>query len=259
MAREAGDEGKQGDSMNELTQEQFRAAVVDGISGLEHLYREVAHLVACLRQALAQEPEPLALKPGTFGKSGRKEGSHFLVRYDYGLLFEPAVEDDDETEDDDDGDEDDETEESPKAAGKKKGSPAPHQLIASQPLLAVRIAMYDPRRREAFEPQIEFAVMTEWVLGVLSAPPDDRFMLKSSMLKRVARALAERVGVEKGTRIHTTATVHRPGGGQKGKLRLSCSLPAGVEAASLYSIDSDEALERFAERMKGMWTAVAGV
>ena len=67
--------------MNELTKEQFRAAVVGGISGLEHLYREVAHLVARLREALAKEPEPLALKRGTFGKSG-KEGSHFVVRYD---------------------------------------------------------------------------------------------------------------------------------------------------------------------------------
>ena len=49
MAREAGDEAEQGDSMNELTREQFRAAVAGGIFGLEHLYREVAHLVARLR------------------------------------------------------------------------------------------------------------------------------------------------------------------------------------------------------------------
>ena len=244
--------------MNELTQEQFRAAVVGGISGLEHLYREVAHLVARLREALAKQPEPLALKRGTLGKSG-KEGSHFVVRYDYGLLFEPAVEDDEDSEDDEDGDEDDETEESPKAAGRKKGNRGLHQLIASQPVLAVRIVMYDPRRREEFEPQIQFAVMTDWVFGDLPARPDARFMLKSSMLKRVARALAERVGVEKGTRIRTTATARRTGGGQKGKLRLSCLLPEGVEAASLYSIDSDEALERFAQRMKGMWTSVAGV
>ena len=208
-------------------------------------------MVARLREALAKEPEPLALKRGTLGKSG-KEGSHFVVRYDYGLLFEPAVEDDEDSEDD-------ETEESPKAAGKKKGTRGLHQLIASQPVLAVRIAMYDPRRREEFEPQIQFAVMTDWVLGDLPARPDARFMLKSSMLKRVARALAERVGVEKGTRIRTTATARRTDGGQKGKLRLSCLLPEGVEAASLYSIDSDEALERFAERMKGMWTSVAGV
>ena len=258
MAREAGDEAEQGDSMNELTREQFRAAVAGGIFGLEHLYREVAHLVARLREALAQEPEPLALNRGTFGKSG-KEGFSFVVRYDYSLLFEPAVEDDDDSEDEEEGDEDDETEKSPSAAGKKRGNRRLHQLIASQPLLAVRIAMYDPRRREAFEPQIEFAVMTDWVLGDPPARPDDRFMLEPSMLKRVARALAERVGVEKGTRIRTTATARRTGGGQKGKLRLSCSLPAGVEAGSLYSIDSDEALERVAERMKGMWTSVIGV
>ena len=58
--------------------------------------------------------------------------------------------------------------------------------------------MYEPRRREAFEPQIQFAVMADWVLGDLPAKPNARFMLESSMLTRVARALTEHVGVEKG-------------------------------------------------------------
>ncbi|MCL4294071.1 MAG: hypothetical protein KJ056_13795, partial [Acidimicrobiia bacterium] len=87
--------------MGDLTQEQFQKAVAAAIAGVEHLYREVDLLIARLREELAEEPEPLTVKRGTLGKAGREDSKRLVVRYEYGALFEPAVDDDD---DDDDGD-----------------------------------------------------------------------------------------------------------------------------------------------------------
>jgi len=245
--------------MSELTSEQFRAAVAAAISGVEHLYREVDLLIARLREELAEEPEPLALKRGTLGKAGKEDSKRVVVRYEYGALFEPAVDDDEDGDDEEDGDEDDGPEEPAGPTGKRRGKKARHEIVAGQPLLAVRIAMFDPRKRATFEPQIQFAVMNDWALGDSPAQPDDRFTLQAYMLKRVARALAERVGIAKGTRIRTAAAARRSSGPQKGEDRkLSCALPVGVEAVSLYSIGSAEALENVAEQMKNMWVSVIG-
>jgi hypothetical protein len=91
------------------------------------------------------------------------------------------------------------------------------------------------------------------------AQPDDRFTLQSCMLKRVSRSLTDRVGIAKVARIRTTAAARRSSGPQKGEdRRLSCSLPAGVETVSLYSIGSADALEKVADRMKQMWSSVIG-
>jgi hypothetical protein len=243
--------------MSDLSSEQFKAAVAAAISGVEHLYREVDLLLVSLREALAEEPEPLALKRGTLGKSGKQGSKRVVVRYEYGALFEPAADDDDAADDDEEGDEDEDADE-PNAKAGRKGKTKRHEVVATQPLLAVRIAMYDPRKRGEFEPQVQFAVLSDWALGDTPAQPDDRFTLQSYMLKRVSRALADQVGVGKGTRIRTTAAARPSSGPRKGKdRRLSCSVPAGVEAASLYSIVNAEALQRVADRMKEMWTSVA--
>jgi hypothetical protein len=244
--------------MSELTNGSFRAAVAAAISGVEHLYREVDLLIAGLREGLAEEPEPLILKRGTLGKSG-KEDSKRVVRYEYGALFEPAADDDDDNEEDDEGEDDDSLDESPAQVTRGKGKSKRHEIVAGQPLLAVRIAMYDPRKRVSFDPQIQFAVLSDWTVGDSAAQPDDRFTLQSYMLKRVSRSLSDRVGIAKGTRIRTTAAARRTGGSPKSEDRkLTCSLPRGVEAVSLYSIDSATVLEQVVERMKTMWTSVIG-
>jgi hypothetical protein len=244
--------------MSDLTSDQFRSAVAAAISGVEHLYREVDLLVARLREHLAEEPEPLTLKRGTLGKSGKEDSKRVVVRYEYGALFEPAVEDDEDTDEDEDAEDDDARDGSQvqNARGKSKR----HEIVAGQPLLAVRIGMYDPRKRANFDPQIQFAVLSDWTLGESPSQPEERFTLQSYMLKRVSRALADRVGIPKGTRIRTTAAARRGTGRQSGEDRkLSCSVPAGVEAATLYSINTGEALEKLAERMKDMWASVIGV
>lgn len=238
--------------MSDLTEEQFRNAVAAAISGVEHLYREVDLLIAGLREALAEEPEPLTLKRGTLGKSGKAESKRVVVRHEYGALFEPAADEDDEGDDD----EDEEPEDADAKPSRQKGR-ARHEVAAGQPLLAVRIAMYDPRKRAAFHPQIEFAVMSDWSLGESPNQPGDRFILQSYMLKRIPRALADRAGIGNGTRIATRAAARRADGGHKGEdRRLNCRLPRGVETVSLYSVNSAEALEKLAERMKAMWGSV---
>jgi hypothetical protein len=242
--------------MSDLTSEQFRAAVAAAISGVEHLYREVDLLITRLREELAEEPEPLTLKRGTLGKSGKEDSKRVVVRYEYGALFEPAIAEGEDAEDDDDEDDEDGPE---RLTAGRKAKAKRHEIVAGQPLLAVRIAMYDPRKRADFDPQMQFAVLSDWGLGEAPAPPDDRFTLQSYMLKRVARSLADRVGIAKGTRIRTTAAARRSTGREKGEdRRLSCSVPAGVEAVSLYSLSSSEALEKVAERMKEMWMSVIG-
>jgi hypothetical protein len=253
--------------MSDLTREQFQAAVAAAIAGVEHLYREVDLLVVRLREELAEGTEPLTLMRGTLGKAGKEDSKRVVVRYEYGALFEPAADDDDEEDDEldeDDGDEgeDDDADEEMGSKSKRKGKQRRHEIVAGQPLLAVRIAMFDPRKRDGFEPQIQFAVLSDWTLGDAPAQPDDRFTLQSYMLRRVARALADRTGPPNGTRVRTSAAARPSGGthkGQKGKSRkLTCSAPAGVQGVPLFAINSAEALERLAEQMRQMWASVNG-
>lgn len=245
--------------MNDLTQEQFQTAVAAAISGVEHLYRQVDLLIARLRERLADEPEPLALKRGTLGKAGKQDSKRVVVRYEYGALFEPAA-DDPEEDDEEDAEEDDEAEDDEAATGVKgKSKRRPYEIVATQPLLAVRIAMFDPRKKADFEPQVQFAILSDWSLGDAPTQADDRFRLQSYMLRRVARALADRTGPANGLRVRTNAAARQVSGSAKGRSRkLTCSVPAGVRAVPLYLISNAEALEKLAEEMKSMWTSVIG-
>jgi hypothetical protein len=117
--------------------------------------------------------------------------------------------------------------------------------------------MFDPRKQASFEPEVQFAVMSDWTLGDSAAQPDDRFTVQSYMLRRVARALAHRTGTPNGSRIRTSAAGRSTSGAHEGKNRkLSCSVPASVEAVPLYAINSAEALEKIADKMKAMWNSV---
>src|SRR4030095_10216883 len=120
----------------------FRAGVAAAISGVEHLYREVDLLIVRLREELAEDPEPLALKRGTLGKAGKEDSKRVVVRYEYGALFQPAVDDDEDGDDEEDGDEEDGPEEPAEPTAKRGRKKARHEIVAGQPLLAVRIAMF---------------------------------------------------------------------------------------------------------------------
>jgi hypothetical protein len=248
--------------MSDLTAEQFQLAVAAAIEGVENLYRQVDLLIAKLREQLAEDPEPLTLIRGTLGKSGKEDSKRVVVRYEYGALFSPATDDEEDLDDEDDEDDDPEDEDVDEAVastskGTRKGGR--YEIVAGQPLLAVRIGMFDPRKRTSFAPEVQFAVMSDWGLGDSTSQADDRVSLQSYMLRRVTRALADRTGMPSGTRVKTSAAARSIAGASKGKSRkLTCALPAGVEAVPLYSINNAEALEKLADRIKAMWSAVNG-
>ena len=241
-------------STSGMNREEFAKAVAAAISGVQHLYREVDRLLAGLRDSLAEEPSPLAPLRGTLPKAGRDQ-SRLVVRNEYGTLFAPIVIDDEDVEDeeDDEGEEDGEdVDEEDGARGRRKRPPA--EIAADQPLLAVRVAMYDPQRGEAFEPQIQFAVMNEWTVGKGGWSADQRFVLARYMLRRIPRILSTSTTAAKGSRVVTRATVKRVVGAKKGEeRRIGCRLPAGVEVVPLYTLDSAEGLDRLASAMKTMW------
>jgi len=235
------------------TREQFASAVAMAISSVQHLYREVDRLLTGLRDSLAEEPHPLAPIRGTLQKSGRDQ-TRLVVRNEYGALFAPVINDEEDAEEEDEDLEEDgdEGEDDDRPRGGRKRAPA--EIAADQPLLAVRVALYDPQRHDSFEPQVQFAVMSEWALGKAAATPEQRFILARYMLRRIPKALAASATLAKGSRLVTRATVKRVVGAKKGdERRLACRLPAGVEAVPLFSLDSAEGLDRLAATMKNMW------
>ena len=243
--------------MSEITRDQFASAVATAISSVYHLYREVDRLMVALREALAEDPNALTPVRGTvMGKTGRDPG-RLVLRYEYGTLFGAVTPDEDDVEEDDEdeGEEADEEGESEDGAGGRRKS-KPADIAADEPLLAVRVGMYDASKQTAFEPQLEYAVMSDWTIGDAKSAPGDRFVLQRYMLRRVPRALAMSNGIEKGGRLVTRSAARRVDGAKKGKgkdRRLSCRLPCGVEIVPLYSLDSADQLDQLAQRMKTMW------
>jgi hypothetical protein len=243
--------------MSDVTREQFASAVTAAVSSMHHLYREVHHLIAGLRAALAQPPSPLAAVRGTGGK-GSRDQTRLDLRSEFGVLLGSSVLPDDEDVEDEDDEEVEEEEVEEEGAGQRgKRRTPPTELEADQPLLAVRIAMYDSNERQTLEPNIRYAVMSDWAVGGAALPAGHHFELRTSMVRRVPKALAV-ASFSKGTRLTTAANVKRMSGARKGgDRRLSCLLPMGVETVPLYSLDSPEELDRLAEAMKRMWNDVA--
>jgi hypothetical protein len=242
--------------MSDITRDEFASAVAAAISSVQHLYREVDHLIVGLRHMLAEEPNSLIPVRGTLGKSGRSQ-SRLVIRNEYGALFAPAIiDEDDEDAEEEDEELDDTAEDADDDIETARRKRPPAEIGADQALLALRIAMYDPQKPDSFEPQIQYAVMSQWVIGKNAWAPDQRFVLARYMLRRVPRALSMSAGIPRGGRLITSAKVKRAVGGKKSDdRRLGCMLPAGVEAFPLYSLDSATALRQLAERMKTMWAA----
>lgn len=239
--------------MTAVTPEQFAESVAAAIAGVQHLYRELDRLLVGLRDGLAEEPQSLAPVRGATVKSSKDQG-RLVIRNEYGLLFEARpldeedLDDDEEEEGDDDAD-DAEEEESPEGKSKKK----PIELSADQPLLAIRVAMFDPTKREAVQPKIEFAVMSDWAVGGVGPVDGQAYQLRSSMLRKIPRALSLAGTVGNNGRLQTAAMV-KGGKGKKGiARRLSCRLPAGAASEPLYSLQSADDLDRLVKRIKEMW------
>ncbi len=186
-------------------------------------------------------------------RSGRDQ-TRLVVRNEYGVLFTPQVSDDEDSDEADEDDEDLEEESDEEITRARKRTPA--EITADQFLLAVRIALYDPQKQEAFEPHVAFGVMGEWAVGGQAFAPDQRFLLARYMLRRIPKVLAGAETLSKGTRLQTAAGVKGAGSGKRtAGRRLSCRLPTGVETVPLYSLDSADELDRLAQRMKDMWTS----
>ena len=243
--------------MSDITREEFASAVAATISSVHHLYREVARLIEGLRDALSEEPDALIpVRGSAFGKS-RLDPTRFVIRDAYGVLFKPVVSDEevDAAEDDEeesDADSDD---------GGHVGTRKPVELVADQPLMAVRVVLYDPRKQDGIEPQIQFGVMSDWRIGSGEATEGQRFILYRSMLRRVPLALGAAVGRGQARCFQTNAAVKRVKGTKhkKGDLKLSYQLPAGVETEPLHSLDSPEELSKLAGRVRAMWAKTNGV
>jgi hypothetical protein len=233
-----------------VTREQFASAVSSAISSIHHLYREVDRLVSGLREHLAEEPNSLTMISGTFSK-GSRDQARLIVRNEYGALFGPAISDD-EASDEDEEEIDEEGDEAEDEDGSAKRKRTPAQIAADEPLLGVRVVMYDPQKRDSFEPQIQYAIMAEWTAGKKPYDADQRFVLRRSMLRRVPKALGA-TNLTANMRLSTKAAVKIAGAKKTDERQLSCRLPAGVRTVALYTLDSAEALDRLAQSIKAMW------
>jgi len=252
--------------MSNVTREEFAAAVTAAVSSVHHLYREVDRLFIGLRDALADGVDPFAPVPGTIQKSGKDPG-RLIVRNEYGALFRPAVADeggDDEEEDDDEDDGQDDDASGEDGAGEddndgRKRRRKPAQIAVGDMLLAIRIALYDPREPEGFEPHIEYAVMTDWAIGSgIKAQVDQPFVLAWHMLRRIPRAIGSGRRVGKEGRLVTRATVKRFPGVKKGVDRhLTCKVH-GLKTLPLFPLQSAEELDRLVQEIRGAWREVAG-
>ncbi len=234
---------------NTITREDFASAVASAITSVHHLYREVDRLITGLRDRLAEEPNSFKLLPGVFTKAGQNQ-TRRIIRNEYGALFAPEIGEDgegdeDEEENDDEGD--DQEEEVNHSL--RKGVPA--QIGATQPLLAVRVVIYDPQPRHSFEPELQYAVMNHWTVG--NKPLEEAFVVRN--LKRIPRALGGS-NLAKGSKLTTKATVKNAHGVKRADVQqLCCLLPVGVEAIPLYGLDSADALDRLADSVKMMWNS----
>jgi hypothetical protein len=178
-----------------------------------------------------------------------------VIRNEYGVLFAPIAsnveigDEDDEEESDDEGDD---TEEEDVVA--KSPRRPPIEIAANVSLFAVRIAMYDLRKQDSFEPQIQYAAMSKWTVGKGDYIPDLRFVIPRNMLRRIPKVLVSSASFSKDSRLITRAAVKSAGGARKsGDRRLGCCLPTGVETVPLYTLDTAEALDHLVQRMKAMW------
>ena len=244
--------------MSSIARQEFASAVAAAVVSVQHLSREVDGVLVGLREALAEDDPPLAPLRGTLVRTGKVGSGRLVLRYEYGGLFAPPLddadlEDEDDTEGDDDGDGEDRDDDDADRPRRKR----PLEILSDQPLLAVRVVVFDIKNQAGFEPHISWAVMSDWATGPKGVPnKGDRFAIGSFMLRRLPRALRAADGA-KTKRITTAAIVKTTAAAKKSRdRRLSCKLVGGIESQPLVELDSAEAVERLAGRMRDMWRGV---
>jgi hypothetical protein len=138
-----------------------------------------------------------------------------VIRFDYGVLYRADDSESDEDIDEEAGLDDDlDADEKPDMPRKKARM---IELDPQQPLLPVRMLLYDHRRPDEFEPQILYTVLGEWRCGPkLPVPKEgELFRMKRSMAKRIVRAINHRTDTPVGDRLATRAAVLGRGGGTR--------------------------------------------
>jgi hypothetical protein len=238
---------------NTITREEFASAVGSTISSIHHLYREVDRLITGLRDRLVEEPDSLSFLVGVFSKAGPSQ-TRRIIRNEYGALFAPIIGEDDDG-DEDEGEIEDDGDEAEEELNHKSRKGTPAQIAAKQALLAVRIVLVDPQKRNSFEPHVQYAVMNHWSVGNKPWDSKEVFEVRKSILKRVPRALGGS-DLTKGSKLTTKATVNSsPGAKRVDGRQLCCLLPVGAETIPLYDLDSADALDKLADSMKLMWNS----
>jgi len=238
--------------MDELTREQFATAVAEALSSVQHLHREVHHLMARLRDVLGQGSARLNTVTGTMPGISRDD-TRMVLRHEYGLLLAPA--DSDEAGSEDEGE--DALEETPEEEdvprpGRRRTPPI--EIEASRRLLAIRVAIHDPQSAEAFEPHVAYAVVGDWSVGGTAVGDGGRFLVARRMLRRIPRLLSTRT-LSVGDRVMTSARVKSVGMSKSGRDRqLGLRLRSAVERQPLYGFDTIESLDQLAEKMKTVWS-----
>lgn len=98
------------------------------------------------------------------------------MRNEFGILFGPRLDDEEEIDEDEEEESDDDGEEEvPKAIPNWKKRP---EITSDQPMLAVRIGLYDPKKGDAIEPQIHYAVMQDWSVGGVTPQAGEALVLQ---------------------------------------------------------------------------------
>jgi len=243
--------------MSDISREEFAKAVAETVGSVEHLYKEVDRFFSGLRADLSESPNPLGLVRGSsFGKSRLRDGRK--IHYEYPVLFGPINLDEDDEDNEDLDDEDDGV-----SGSSRKKLPDP-EVVSEQPLLAVRVTIYDPESPKSSEPTFHYAVCSDWSLANDPQPETGlRFLLKAHMFSRIPKALDSKV--EKGQRVRTQARVNKVIGGKKGLLgakkgterNLSCRLPLGAKRIPLFVLNDPEQLEKLVQDIKDMWSRSA--
>lgn len=237
--------------MEGISRTEFADAVGAAIGSVRHFYREVDRLVAGLKEALREEPDPLKVVRGSTGKgSSAKQQGRVVLRDEYSILFEPEAEEplvadggDEEDDEDEENDDPEETE------GTTKRRSAPAELDPDQPLLALRLTLSTPHSLPGFEPALQYAVLGDWWIS--GTKPPDSFLVKRYMLRRIPVMLGKVTDDSK--RVVTAARVAGKGKSAKGDRRISCRILGGIHTVALYDLDDPKALDELAVRMKEYW------
>jgi hypothetical protein len=230
--------------MESLTADQFAAAVHAAITGVRHLYRELSLLNMALVEALATEPDPLVRLLPT-GKGTGKAAA--VVRDWHGQLFRPAEEvDEDEEALEDDLDDAEDTEEEAVSA---KRSTKILTFEPDQPLLALKLTVYEAGRGAQFQPELLYAVLNDWTIGKPGRKIDNAFQVKRYMLKRVPKAIE--LGVDRKPIVSGAKIAGK--GGKRVDRRLGFTVSGSVQSKRLFELSGPDSVAQLATEIKDHW------